>query len=300
MKKLLMLASCVFALMAMADDKLIAEAAVNPDKMSAAMKSLSAAEQKTFLAQVNAAIAKLPGSNEAKAAKFLAANRAAMKSAKSGNLTTLLAECFATVPPTMLTVISERFAEDLFNRAADASVTYTDEDFTKIAETAMAKVNERNVGNDQAGVRSTFAILMFLRASNGTPADLADKLIATLPEKETRDLAKKSWVPAAMAGGQDRYVAMLGEDAKGNIPVPDVVLRIAGPQMLEAQLAGMSEAIHSAVTVGAISDTEVNILPKTTDQTKTWYPGYSADNAREQAEARRYDEEHEASMKGEK
>ena len=121
----------------------IGEAVVNPAVMTSTMKMLPADSQKAFLADCNEAIGKMPGSAETKAAAYLTVNRAALKGAAKGNVLALLAEVFATVPPEALTVINERFAADLFNRAADPSVVYTDSQFTRIAESVMENVTSR-------------------------------------------------------------------------------------------------------------------------------------------------------------
>jgi hypothetical protein len=159
----------------------IGDAVVNPAVLTATMKQLSAADQKSFLADCNEAVGKMPGSVETKAATYLVVNRAALKGAAKGNLTALLAEVFATVPPEALTVLNERFASDLFNRAANPAQTYTDERFSAIAKSVMDSVSARMEKTDGAAVRNTFAILMLLRASNGTPANLAETLASSLP-----------------------------------------------------------------------------------------------------------------------
>lgn len=218
----------------------IAEAIGNPSQLTETISKLSADDQKAYLAEVNNVISKRAGSPEKKAATYLDANRAAMKGAKPRNLRNLLAETFATVPPEALTVINERFASELFNRAADPAQTFTDDQFKKIATGAMKVIKERNLGNEAAGVRNTFAILMFLRASNGTPEDLRQTLLALLPDDETRTLAKMEWIPAAMGEGQDKtYDPMLAAADSGKQPNEILVQRISGPTNLQALLADL-------------------------------------------------------------
>ena len=94
----------------------ISDCIKTPSKMTETMKKLSADDQKSFLAEVNEAIAAMPGSNESQAATFLNVNRAALKGAGKGNLAALVAEVFATVPPEYLPVVTDSFASDLFNR----------------------------------------------------------------------------------------------------------------------------------------------------------------------------------------
>lgn len=209
------------------------------ESIASLIKQLSAADQLTFLGDVNKAVSKMPASVEEKTAKHLNLNHAALKAVKgSGNVAALLAEVFATVPPEALTVINERFASDLLNRAADSKVTYTDAQFTDIALKLMETVNKRTAETDNASTRSAFAILMLLRASNGTPADLEDKLIATLPHADARELAKSEWIPSALGkdGRELGYEPILASADAGRRPDFDFVLVIAGPQFLDSLL----------------------------------------------------------------
>lgn len=214
----------------------IADSAV----MTSTISKLSADDQKKFLADVNEAISKMPGSVEMKSATFLSANRAALKGAQKGNLSDLLAEVFATVPLEALTVLNENFASDLFNRAANPAVTYTDEQFVKLSQDALVKVVARNAEVDDGAARTGFAILMFTRASNGSPAGLADTLAEVLPEN-VRETAKKEWFPAALADGESKsYDPMIGESDVGQLPNEQVVLRLAHVQTLEALLSDLA------------------------------------------------------------
>ena len=209
------------------------------ESIASLIKQLSAEDQLTFLGDVNKAVSKMPASVEEKTAKHLNLNHAALKAVKgSGNVAALLAEVFATVPPEALTVINERFASDLLNRAADSKVTYTDAQFTDIALKLMETVNKRTAEADNASTRSAFAILMLLRASNGTPADLEDKLIATLPHADARELAKSEWIPSALGkdGRELGYEPILASADAGRRPDFDFVLVIAGPQLLDSLL----------------------------------------------------------------
>jgi adenylate kinase len=210
--------------------------------MTATMKKLSAEDQKTFLAEVNEAISKMPGSNESLTATYLNVNHAALKGSQPGNLATLVAEVFATVPPESLAVINERFAADLFNRAADPSVTYTDEQYEQIAKSLVEKVVERNAQVENGAARSTFAILMMVRASNGSPANLSDSLVDVLPT-DSRNIARNEWIPSAMGANVEKsYEPLLGAaEAVGSLPSSEMVIRIAGPQLLEALLGEVVE-----------------------------------------------------------
>ena len=219
----------------------IDKAIESPAVMGELMKRLSAEDQKKFLADVNKAIGDMPASIEEKSAKFLNINHVALKNAQKGNTTALLAEVFATVPPEALTVLSERFASDLVNRAANPNITYTDEQFAKLTTEIMKTINERTEETDNGSTRSTFAILMFLRASNET-GDALDKLqeqlIDTLKHDDAKELAKDEWIPAALGkdGREQGYEPILASADAGRRPDFAYVLVIAGPQYLDSIL----------------------------------------------------------------
>lgn len=234
MKKLLMIGTMAIASVLFAQDKTMSSAdargkigdiIANPASMTSVMKQLAAADQASFLADVNAAIAKMPGSPEEKTSKFVEVNTAALKGAQKGNLTTLVAEVFATVPPESLTAINEQFAAGMFNRKADPSKTYTDDQYVEISTNLLAVVQERNATADNASVRNTFAVLMLIRGSNGSPADLRDTLVGSLNDAETRLLAQNEWLSPALGQGQEKsYDPMLGAADAGNQPDLNMVI----------------------------------------------------------------------------
>ena len=262
MKKLIMVIVMALAGTLVAQDKSmtladargkIGDVIADPASMTSIMQQLSAEDQTAFLADVNAAIAKMPGSTDEKTQKFLDVDTAALKGAKEGNLPTLVAEVFATVPPNSLTVINERFAADLFNRAADPSKTYTDERYTEIAKDLLAKVQDRTATADNAGVRDTFAILMLIRASNGSPADLRDTLVDSLRDPATKDLAQNEWISPALGIGQEKtYDPMLGASAAGEQPNLDIAIQVPVTIALDA-LAG------DLASTGSLGDESVSL-----------------------------------------
>ena len=234
---------------------LVGECAQDPQKLKQTIGTLSADEQLTFLREVNAAIAKMPGSNEVKGAAFYEANRAAVTGAGKDNLKAVLAEVFATVPPEYLTEINERFAKELFSRTANPAHVVTDQEFIQLATNTMAVVVERCQTGEDAGVRSTFAALMLLRASNGTPADLAQTLVSQLPSAQDRETAMSEWIKPAMGDGQEQsYDAMLASaQAADEEPDHAVVLQLTGgSQISAALLSDLAAASDSSTTAGGI------------------------------------------------
>jgi len=229
----------------------VGECAQDPTLLKQTISQLSNEDQVAFLAEVNEAVSKMPGSDEVKAAAFLDANRAAVSGASPENRTAVLAEVFATVPPEYLTVINESFASNLFNRNANPSKTFSDEEYTNVVKTAMAAIVARCATAENSAVRDTFAALMFERASGGSPADLRDMLVAELPA-ESQEAAKSEWIPAAMGEGREKtYDPMLGVSGAGEEPNHAAVLQLAGPQIGQALLADMQTDATGASTASS-------------------------------------------------
>lgn len=227
MKKLVMTlsAACMAFVACMAEmprsewHALVGDCAQNAAQLKTTIAKLSAQDQTAFLAEVNDAISKMPGSSEARAEKFLAANRAAVTGATKENRAAVLAEVFATVPPEYLTLVNENFARDLFNRNANPSRPFTDQEFLDLAKNTMATIVKRCETVENAAVRDAFAALMFERASNGSPANLRDVLVSTLPES-SQEVASSEWLPAAMGDGREKtYDPMLGVSGAEDEPV---------------------------------------------------------------------------------
>lgn len=290
MKKLLMLLAMALSTVAMAEMSLadargkIGDVVVSPDKMSAIMKELSSEDQVAFLAEVNAAIDNLRASTNEKTMLFLQVNEAALKSANKGNLQALLAESYATVPCEALTVLNERYATDLFSRNANPTRPVSDADFQKTVTNTMQVIVERMAKTDDSDVRTTFAILTFLRASEGTPADLAKTLVEVIPDAKARDLAMTEWIPSAMAEGMSKtYEPMLGAADAGIAPTIDFspVTTVAPSEGLVALAAdiGSTSSAFSASTFGLgvvgipqglTHDVGVDRIPRTRNPIAPW------------------------------
>ena len=224
----------------------IGEAISSPSAMESAMKSLSAADQVAFLGEVNAAIAKRQASKEEKAAMFLKANAAALKAAKGGkgDMKALLAEVYASASVLSLTAINEKFADDLFNRAADPNKTYTDDQYTDIAVETLKAIVRRCDSADSSSVRDAFGLLMLVRASNGTPDTLTDRLLQEIPE-EDRKVAQEEWIPAALGrdGHEKSYEPILSAAEAEAEPNLDIIIKIYGPQQVDSLVADLVEGI---------------------------------------------------------
>lgn len=250
MKKLVMTAAmfavCVAQALTLAEARgKIGECIADAKVMTSTMKELSPADQVAFVAEVNAAIASMPGSTEAMVATALNVNRAAMVGAAKGNVSSILAEVYATVPAEALPAITESFATDLFNRSADSTVTYTDEQFEKIATTIMKKVVERLTSVEGGDARAICAAAMMVKASGDTPsAGIVDAVVAVLPEA-TQENAKKQILAMTSPDAQDSSYDTVVEEANADNPHPkfDVIIRIAGPQRLDALIADVNDGM---------------------------------------------------------
>ena len=188
-----------------------------PDDMASVMSSLSAKDQVAYLSETLTAIAAMPASDAERTEKFVAVVNSALASSQKDNALDLVAEVYAKVPPYALAAVSESLASGLMNRSTLPKVA-TNQLYVGIATKVMAKINERVSGEDNAGVRSAFAALMLIRASNSDSPEIVSAIVDALPES-VRDDAKTEWLPAALGQGRDKSYepimsAVDGEESK--------------------------------------------------------------------------------------
>jgi hypothetical protein len=215
----------------------------DPASMTGVMKQLSPEDQTAFLADVNAAIAKMPGSSEERAAKFLNVDKAALKGAAKGNLANLVSEVFATVPPEYLTILNERFAEDLFSRNADASRKYSDVEYLHIATNLLARIESRTSGTDDADVRNAFAIAMLVRASGdlSLDSDLVSALVQMSGDQGVQDQIRTEWLPGALDDNPNYENILASADVEpSQQPDPVVALQLSPTQLIDSLLSDMN------------------------------------------------------------
>lgn len=243
MKRTLMVMVAAFGAMALSAEMprsewhaKVGECALDSAVLKGTMAQLSSADKTAFLSEVNAAISKMPGSAEAKAAKFLAANRAAVAAAGAADRAAVLAEVYASVPPESLTIINEEFAKSEFSRPA----TMTDAEFLGIVKATMQNIAQRTSSVESGAVRAGFAGLMFIRAAGeSAEAAVTDAVVASLPQ-ESRDAAKESWFPSALGrNGTATYDPMLASAQAGEEPNHNVVLGIAQMQIIDSMLGDL-------------------------------------------------------------
>ena len=214
----------------------VGECALDPAVLKGTMAQLSSADKTAFLSEVNAAISKMPGSAEAKAAKFLAANRAAVAAAGAADRAAVLVEVYASVPPESLTIVNEEFAKNEFSRPA----TMTDAEYLGIVKAMMQDVARRTATVESGAVRAGFAGLMFIRAAGpSAEAAVTEAVVASLPQ-ESRDTAKGMWLPSALGrNGAPTYDPMLASAQAGEEPSPEVVLKMRQMQIVDSMLGDL-------------------------------------------------------------
>lgn len=257
----------------------IADIVANPSLMGETISQLSTQDAAAFLSRVNAAIADLPDKSEAKVAKFMEVNAAALKNVKPEDRSTILAETFATVPTEALAVINEQFAANLLNRDADPAKPVSDDDMAKFAKEVVAKTQARTADMSDANVRNTFAIVTMLRSANGKPETLRDELVGMISDPAARETAKNEWIPAALGEGQEKsYDAMLAASDAGEMPDVKTVLLIAGPQGMDALLSDLSGGTYGMNGFSSIPDPmsegeSLSRIPRTTDPSEKWHGG---------------------------
>ena len=97
---------------------------------------------------------------------------------------------------------------------------------------------------DSSSVRDTFGLLMLVRASNGTPDTLTDRLLQEIPE-EDRKAAQEEWIPAALGrdGHEKSYEQILSAADAEAEPNLDIIIKIYGPQQIDTLVADLVEGV---------------------------------------------------------
>ena len=226
----------------------VGECALDPVALKATIAKLSSEDKKAFLAEVNEAISKMPGSPEAKAAQFLAINRAAVAGAGSADRLAILAEVFATVPTESLAIINEEFAKNEFSRPD----TMSQEQYTRIISAAMEKIVERCASSESGSVRSGFAGIMFVRAA-GDAADAAQSAVVSALPADARLEARNNWIPAALGKDQPKsYDSMLGAAQAGEEADHHLTVSMYSQQLVESMLSDLQTTHEAGEQIGKI------------------------------------------------
>ena len=228
----------------------VGECALDPVVLKSTIAQLSSADKTAFLAEVNEAISKMPGSPEAKAAQFLAINRAAVAGAGAADRLAVLAEIYATVPPESLSILNEEFSKNEFSRPDAMS----DEQYKRIVSVAMEKIAQRCASSESGGVRSGFAGLMFIRAAGGAAADEVQSVVVAAMPAESRLEARNTWFPAALGKDQPvaSYDSMLGAAQAGEEANHNLTVSMYSQQIVESMLSDLQTTHRPGEQIGKI------------------------------------------------
>ena len=241
----------------------VGECALDPVVLKATIAKLSSEDKKAFLAEVNEAISKMSGSPEAKAAQFLAINRAAVAGAGSADRLAVLAEVYATVPTEALAIVNEEFAKNEFSRPD----TMGNDQFVRVISSAMEKIVERCASAESGAIRSGFAGLMFIRAA-GDAAESAQVAVVEAMPADSRLDARNKWFPAALGTDQAQsYDAMLGAAQAGEEADHHLTVSIYSQQIMESMLNDLQTTHKAGEQIGKIErgTTPVDFFNSRTD-----------------------------------
>lgn len=217
----------------------VGECALDPVVLKSTISQLSSGDKVAFIAEINEAISKMPGSAEVKAAQFLAANRAAVRGVGSTERGAALSEIYATVPPESLTVINEEFAKSEFSRSS----TMGDAQFLNIVSNAMSRIARRCASAESGALRTCFAGLMFIRVAGNSADAAVEAVIAALPA-ESQQEARNTWIPSALGKEQAQsYDPMLAAAQAGEEPDHVTVIGIYSQQIVESMLADLQAGV---------------------------------------------------------
>lgn len=179
-----------------------------------AFQGLSADERVDFVRSMNAMLPNFPAATEASRIETTyRLNRDFIKSAPAVDRRRVLAEVYATVPEYALPALTDGLSSKVFNRAS-MGFRKDDDSFQSFALSAMLGIYRRCRSDNRQVIsnqrRIAFAVVMFLKASEGIPEDLLDQLIAFVPDT-VRDMARDEWIPKAMGedGKKPTYEPML-------------------------------------------------------------------------------------------
>lgn len=200
-----------------------------------AFQDLAGDDQARFVSTVNQSMAKQDEPlNEKSIVTLYRVNRDAVKASPAIDRKKVLAAVFTTAPKECLPYFTDHLAEDLFTRKA-AGFNQDDDSFVEFASAALLRISQAlNVlqPRELPGMRSAFAVIMFLKASEGKPEDLREAFMLYVLSG-SHEITRKEWIPAAM--GDDKqvptYKPMLEAMEKGEEPSHPLAMGITPSQL---------------------------------------------------------------------
>ncbi len=204
--------------------------------LSSAFQSLAGEDQVEFVRTVNQSMAQYRASTpERRMSTIYMVNRDAVRGAPEKERKAVIAEVFATAPMDVLPMITDRFAQELFNRKT-AGFSDKNDSFVEFASATLMRVRNRlssRVPIEQfPGARSAFAVICFLKASEGRPEDLRQAFLFFVLSG-SQELARTVWIPAALGadGKAPSYQPILEAGYRGEAPQHDNRLPMAVQEM---------------------------------------------------------------------
>ncbi len=211
-------------------------AAPKAGSLGTAFQDLPREDQVEFVRAVNLSMRSYQASTPEKRLNTIyVVNRDAVRAAPEKERKAVIAEVFATAPMDVLPMISDRFANELFSRKA-AGFDDKDDSFVEFASATLMRVRNRlfsGVSREQfPGARSAFAVICFLKASEGKPADLRQSFLFYVLSG-SQELARKVWIPAALGedGQAPSYQPILDAGYKGEEPEHANTHPMANPEL---------------------------------------------------------------------
>lgn len=256
-----------------------------------AFQDLAKDDQVEFVRAVNKSMEDYEASTpEKRLFTIYAVNRDAVKAAPEKERKAVIAEVFATAPMESLPMISDRFASELFCRKA-AGFSEKDDSFVEFASATLMRIRNRLASGvpieKYPGARSAFAVICFLKASEGKPEDLRQSFLFYVLTG-SQEVARKVWIPAALGtdGKAPSYQPILEAGYKGEEP-EHVDLHPMAPIELGNLQVGSDLRVQNAkdisspkprdtmhgLTIGGMSDQGLNRIPRaaTQDPDSPWY-----------------------------
>ena len=210
-----------------------------------AFKDLEGDDQVSFVQTVNRSMAKDEDKLDDRRIQTLyRVNRDAIRGAVEADRKNVLAEVFATAPVKCLPYFTDMLAKEVFSRKA-AGFGEKDEKFVEFASAALVRISGRcRWADNLPAFRSLFAVIMFLKASEGQPEDLRESFMVFI-HSGLHEQARKEWLPAAMGddGKPPSYKEMM--EAGFRREVPDHRIKVGAVDPAEL----MNLAVHSDFAV---------------------------------------------------
>ena len=211
-----------------------------------AFDDISGDDRVSFVATVNRSLSKSDEPLDGRRMQTLyRVNRDAVRGTTGADRKAVLAEVFATIPRECLPMVTDRFATELFSRKAGGFKA--DDAFVEFASAALMQISLRcRTADDYPGTRSAFAVIMFLKASEGKPAGLREAFMVYI-HSGTHKIAREEWIPAAMGddGSSPTYAPMLAAGIKGEEPGHSITLPQGAPEELNRLVGSEMRVDHA-------------------------------------------------------